>query len=91
MSHQEGLINLSLSEPTLLLRGEEDFDGHSLLSPFAHPHLSVTPFADLLHHLNLLGNGSLHLETCDKNQEVLKKRSTDSKVYTNYFFHYKRK
>jgi len=63
MSHQEGLINFSLSEPALFLCGEKHFDGHSLSSPSAHPHLSVSPFPDLLHHLNLLGDGSLHLET----------------------------
>lgn len=63
MSHQEGLIYFRLSEPALFLRGEEDFNSHSLPSPLAHPDLSVSPFSDLLHHLNLLGNGALHLET----------------------------
>lgn len=63
MSHQEGLIYFSLSEPALFLCGEEDFHGHSLPSPLAHPDLSVSPFSNLLYHLNLLGDGPLHLET----------------------------
>lgn len=63
MSHQKGLVDLGLSEPALLLRGEEDFHGHPLPSPLAHPDLAVSTFADLLHHLNLLGNGPLHLES----------------------------
>lgn len=63
MSHQEGLIDFGLSEPALLLRGEEDLNGHSLASPLAHPDLSVSPFSNLLDHLNLLGDSALHLET----------------------------
>lgn len=63
VSHQEGLVDLGLSEPALLLRGEEDFHGHPLPSPLAHPDLPVSTFADLLHHLNLLGDGPLHLES----------------------------
>lgn len=62
VSHQEGLVDLGLSEPALLLGGEEDFHRHPLPSPLAHPDLSVSTFADLLHHLNLLGDGPLHLE-----------------------------
>lgn len=61
MSHQEGLIDFRLSEPTLFLGGEEDFDCHPLSSPLAHPDLSVSPFSNLLDHLYLLGDGSLHL------------------------------
>lgn len=61
--HQEGLVDFRLSEPAFLLRGEEDFDGHSLSSPLAHPHLSVSAFPDLLHHLDLLSDGALDLGT----------------------------
>ena len=63
MSHQEGLVYFSLSEPTLFLCGEEDFDSNSLSSPLAHPDLSVSSFSNLLNHLNLLGDGALHLAT----------------------------
>lgn len=62
VSHQEGLVDLRLSEPALLLRGEEDLDGHPLPPPLAHPHLPVSALADLLDHLDLLGDGSLHLQ-----------------------------
>lgn len=61
MPHEKGLINFCLPEPALLLCGEEDFDSHSLPPPFSHPHLSVSPFSDLLDHLNLLGDGALNL------------------------------
>lgn len=67
MSHQEGLVDLRLSEPALLLGGEEDLDGHPLPPPLAHPHLAVAALADLLHHLDLLGDGSLHLRRENRN------------------------
>lgn len=63
--HQESLIYFSLSEPALFFRGEENFHSHSLAPPLAHPDLPVSPFADLFHHLDLLGDGPLHLETAD--------------------------
>lgn len=63
MSHQESLIYFSLSEPALFFRGEENLNSHSLAPPLAHPDLPVSPFSDLFHHLDLLGDGSLHLET----------------------------
>lgn len=62
MSHQNSLVNLSLSEPTGLLSGEENFNGNILCPPSAHPHLSIPPLAYLLHHLDLLGYRSLHLK-----------------------------
>lgn len=62
MSHQHCLVNLGLSEPAGLLSGEEDFDGHLLSPPAAQPHFAIAPFADLTHHLDLLGDGSLHLQ-----------------------------
>lgn len=62
VSHQEGLVDLRLSEPALLLCGEEDLDGNPLPPPLAHPHLPVSALADLLDHLDLLGDGSLHLQ-----------------------------
>ena len=61
VSHEDSLVNLSLSEPAGLFGGEEDFDGHPLSSPLAHPHLSVAALSNLLNHLNLLGYGALHL------------------------------
>lgn len=63
MSHQESLIYFSLSEPALFFCGEENFNSHSLAPPLAHPDLPVSPFSDLFHHLDLLGDGPLHLET----------------------------
>lgn len=63
MSHQERLIYFSLPEPALFFRGEENFNGHSLAPPLAHPDLPVSPFTNLFHHLDLLGDGPLHLET----------------------------
>lgn len=63
VSHQESLIDFSLSEPALFFCGEENFNSHSLAPPPAHPDLPVSPFSDLFHHLDLLGNGPLHLET----------------------------
>lgn len=62
VSHQEGLVDFRLSEPALLLRGEEDLDGHPLAPPLAHPHLPIPALPDLLDHLDLLGDGSLHLQ-----------------------------
>ena len=61
VSHQDGLVDLRLSEPAGFLSGEEDFDGHLLSSPAAQPHLAVPTFADLTHHLDLLGDRPLHL------------------------------
>lgn len=61
VSHQHRLVDLRLPEPAGFLSGEEDFDGHLLSPPAAQPHLAVSPFTDLTHHLDLLGDGSLHL------------------------------
>lgn len=61
MSHQDGLIDLRLSEPAGFLSGEEYFDGHLLSPPAAQPHLAVPTFPDLTDHLDLLGDGPLHL------------------------------
>lgn len=61
VSHQDGLIDLSLSGPTGLVGGEEHFDGNLFAPPLSHPHLSIAALAYLLHHLDLLGYGSLHL------------------------------
>lgn len=61
VSHQDGLVDLRLSGPTGFIGGEENFDGHLLSPPPAHPHLSVAPLPDLLHHLDLLGYRPLHL------------------------------
>ena len=66
MPHEEGLVDLGLPEPALLLGGEEHLDGHPLAAPPAHPHLPVAPLPHLLHHLDLLGDGALHL--CDRRQ-----------------------
>lgn len=60
--HEDSLVNLSLSEPAGLLPGEEHLDGHLLSPPAAQPHLAVAPLADLAYHLDLLGNGTLHLQ-----------------------------
>lgn len=67
--HEDGLVNLSLSEPTGLLGGKENFNGHFFSPPSAHPHLSVPPLAYLLHHLDLLGYRSLHLRRRSKRQK----------------------
>lgn len=77
MSHQESLIYFSLSEPTLFFCGEENFNSHSLAPPLAHPDLPVSPFSNLFHHLDLLGDGPLHLET-----EFLYQLSSQSHPYT---------
>ena len=61
MSEQHGLVELRLTEPALLLRGEEDLDGHVLPAPLALPHLAVPPFADTPHEMDLFGNRPLHL------------------------------
>jgi len=61
VSHQDRLVDLSLPEPAGFLSGEEDFDGHLLSPPAAQPHLAVPPLSDLTHHLDLLGDGPLHL------------------------------
>lgn len=63
VSHEDSLVDLCLSEPAGLLGGEEHFDSHSLSSPATHPHLPVAALTYLLHHLNLLGYGALHLST----------------------------
>lgn len=70
MSHQDGLVDLSLSEPTGLLSGEENFHSHFFSPPPAHPHLSIPSLAYLLHHLNLLGYRSLHLRRSKKWEKV---------------------
>lgn len=62
VSHQDCLIDLRLTEPAGLLAGEENFDGHLLASPAAQPHLAVATFSDLTNHLDLLGDGPLHLK-----------------------------
>lgn len=62
MSHQDRLVDLRLSEPAGLLSGEEHFDGHFLSPPATQPHLAVPAFTDLTHHLDLLGDGPLHLK-----------------------------
>lgn len=62
VSHQDSLVDLRLSEPAGFLSGEEDFDGHLFSSPAAQPHLTVPTFTDLTHHLDLLGDGPLHLQ-----------------------------
>lgn len=61
VSHQDRLVDLRLSEPAGLLSGEEDFDGHLLAPPASQPHLAVPSLPDLTHHLDLLGDGPLHL------------------------------
>lgn len=61
VSHQDRLVNLRLSEPAGLFSGEEHLDSDLLASPAAQPHLAVTALTNLTHHLNLLGDGSLHL------------------------------
>lgn len=63
MPHEDSLVNLSLSKPAGLLGGEEHLDGHPLASPAAHPHLPVASLSDLLHHLYLLSDGALHLQS----------------------------
>ena len=59
--HQHCLVDLGLAEPAGLLCGEEHFDGHLLPAPLAHPHLAIAALTNLLHHLDLLGDGALHL------------------------------
>lgn len=61
MSHQDGLIDLGLSGPTGLVRGEEHFDGNLFTPPLSHPHLSIAALAYLLYHLDLLSYSSLYL------------------------------
>lgn len=63
MPHEDGLVNLCLSEPAGLLSGEEHLDSHPLTSPAAHPHLPVASLSDLFHHLDLLSYGALHLQS----------------------------
>lgn len=61
MSHKDGLVNLSLSGPTSLVCGEENFNSHLFAPPLAHAHLAIASFAYLLHNLDLFGYCSLHL------------------------------
>ena len=68
VSHEHRLVDLSLPEPAGLLGGEEHLDRHLLPAPPAHPHLPVPPLADLLHHLDLLGDGPLYLRTQRRGQ-----------------------
>ena len=63
MPHENRLVDLRLSEPAGLLAGEEDFDGHLLPPPAAEPHLAVAALPDLTHHLDLLSDGALDLDT----------------------------
>lgn len=41
MPEQDRVVDLSLSEPGLLVSGGEDFDGDALALPLAPPHLPV--------------------------------------------------
>lgn len=66
VSHQDRLVDLRLSEPAAFLPGEEDLDSHLLSPPAAEPHLAVPPLTDLTHHLDLLGDGPLHLSVKEK-------------------------
>lgn len=68
MPHEDGLVNLSLSEPAGLLSGEEHLDGHLLASPAAHPHLPIASLPDLLYHLDLLSYGALHLQSREQDE-----------------------
>lgn len=61
MPHEAGLVDLGFPEPAGLLGGEKDFHCDFLRSPATHPHLTVAAFADLFHHLDLLGDCPLHL------------------------------
>lgn len=70
MSHQDCLVNLRLSEPAGLFSREEHLHSYLLSSPAAKPHLAVPPFTDLTHHLDLLGDGSLHLIGRNRNAET---------------------
>ena len=69
MSHQDGLVDLRLSEPAGFLSGEEDFDSYLLSPPAAEPHLAVPTFPDLTDHLDLLGDGPLHLGGRERTKE----------------------
>lgn len=42
MPQQHGVVDLSLSEPGLLVSGGEDFDGDTLSLPLTPPHFTVT-------------------------------------------------
>lgn len=42
MSEQDGVVDLSLSEPGLLVSGGEDFDSDTLSLPLPPPHFTVT-------------------------------------------------
>lgn len=61
--HQDRLVDLRLPEPAGFLSGEEDFNGDLLSPPAAQPHLAVPPLSYLTYHLDLLGDGPLHLRT----------------------------
>lgn len=41
---QHCVVNLSLTEPGLLVSGGEDFHSYVLTLPLTSPHLSITPF-----------------------------------------------
>lgn len=41
---EDGVVDLCLSEPRLLIPGGEDLHGHALPVPHASPHLSIAPF-----------------------------------------------
>lgn len=84
VSHQDRLIDLSLTEPAGLLAGEEDFDGHLLASPAAQPHLAIATFPNLTNHLDLLGDGPLHLKDTNMTSSLLWK-SQNLKMITNLY------
>lgn len=45
MPEEDGVVDLRLAEPRLLVPGGEDLHGHVLPVPHASPHLTVAPFA----------------------------------------------
>lgn len=45
MPEEDGVVDLCLTEPRLLIPGGEDLHGHALAVPHASPHLAVASFA----------------------------------------------